>query len=430
MIDPDLLLHHFDETARRLTRKGVQPAEIAQARDAILERNRLQQATEGRRADRKRRSKDIGVLLGSGRMEEAEALKRQVADDKLELDALEGRLREADEIAGYRLLGLPNLPDDSAPDGTTEADNRVLKVVGYDPDSFAGRTWLSHWDIAEKLGILDQERASKITGSMFTALRGDGSRLLRALVDLAFRLNSGTYEEWIVPSLVNSRTFTGTGHLPKFGHDAYHIPADDYWLIPTGEVPLTGLHRDEILPASSLPLRYMTYTSCFRREAGAAGKDTRGMQRLHEFHKVELVRICAPEDVPEEFGAMLSDAIRPLELLRLPYRIVDLCTADLTFASQRVWDIEVYSPGVDRWLEVSSVGIFGDFQMRRSNVRFRRGPERKPEFPIALNGSALATPRVWAAILEHYQQPDGTVLVPEILRPFMGREVIEARSRQ
>ncbi len=258
-------------------------------------------------------------------------------------------------------------------------------------------------------------------------LRGQGSKLLRALIDMAFKLNEDKYVEFVIPTFVNSTTFTGTGHLPKFAEDAYGILNEDYWAVPTGEVPLTGMHRDEILPADTLPRRYMTYTSCFRREAGAAGKDTRGMQRLHEFHKVELVRICSPNDVKSEFESLLVDAVRPIELLKLPYRIVDLCAGDLTFSSQRIYDIEVYAPGVDKWLEVSSVGIFGDFQMRRSNVRFRRSPDQKPEFPYALNGSALATPRVWAAILEHYVQPDGTVLVPEVLRDFMGVERITGK---
>jgi seryl-tRNA synthetase len=427
MINSDLLLHDFDETRRRLGRKGVADAEVAAARDALVERNRLQAAVDQLRADRNRRSKEVGALMAGGDKGAAEALRGELALGKERLEAEEAQLRDAEASFVDRLLRLPNLPADDAPEGGGESDNVVLETIGYDPADYAGRTWRPHWEIAAELGIFEPERAAKITGSMFTALRGQGSKLLRALVDLAFRLNGDTYEEWIVPTMVNSRTFTGTGHLPKFADDAYAIEGEDYWLIPTGEVPLTGMHRDEILAGPALPLRYMTYTSCFRREAGAAGKDTRGMQRLHEFHKVELVRICRPEDVEAEFSAMLADAIRPIALLRLPYRVVDLCTGDLTFASQRVYDIEVYSPGVDRWLEVSSVGIFGDFQMRRSNVRFRRGPEHKPEFPIALNGSAMATPRVWAAILEHYQQDDGTVRVPDALQPFVGRDVIGER---
>jgi seryl-tRNA synthetase len=428
MINPDLLLRDYAETLRRLGRKRVDPSEVAAARDAILERNRLQASVERLRSDRKRLSKEIGTLMGSGRRVEAEALKAEVATGKASLEADEERLRNAEMDARDRLLRLPNLPADEAPDGKGEEDNVVLRTVGYDHADYAGRTWLPHWEVADRLGILEQERAGKVTGSMFAMLRGDGSKLLRALVDLAFRLNEETYEEWVVPTMVNSATFTGTGHLPKFAEEAYRVEGEDYWLIPTGEVPLTGLHRDEILPPAALPLRYMTYTSCFRREAGAAGKDTRGMQRLHEFHKVELVRLCRPEDAEAEFEAMLADAVRPIELLGLPYRLVDLCAGDLTFSSQRVIDIEVYSPGVDRWLEVSSVGIFGDFQMRRSNIRFRRGVEDKPEFPYALNGSGLATPRVWAAVLEHYQQADGTVAVPSALRAFFGRETLARRG--
>lgn len=424
MIDSDLLLRDFDETSRRLQRKRVDRSEIEEARDALLRRNALQVATEQLRAERKRRSKEVGQLMAAGRREEAEALKNDAGFDKDRLDAEEARLREAEADARDRLLRLPNLPDDAAPEGIDESANVVLRTVGYDAARFEARSWRPHWEVASELGIFDQERASKLSGSMFAALRGQGSKLLRGLVDLAFRLNEETYEEWVVPTLVNSATFTGTGHLPKFADDAYAVEGEDYWLIPTGEVPLTGMHRDEILAPSALPIRYMTHTSCFRKEAGAAGKDTRGMQRLHEFHKVELVRLCRPEEVQSEFEAMLADAIRPIELLGLPYRIVDLCAGDLTFSSRRVFDIEVYSPGVDKWLEVSSVGIFGDFQMRRANIRFRRGPDQRPEYPYALNGSAMATPRVWAAVLEHYQQEDGSVRIPEALRAFMGADQI------
>jgi seryl-tRNA synthetase len=244
---------------------------------------------------------------------------------------------------------------------------------------------------------------------------------------MALELNEDTYEEIVPPHFVTTEVFTGTGHLPKFANDAYRLADDDLWAIPTGEVPLTGMHRGEILPAKQLPIRYMAYTACFRREAGSAGKDTRGLQRLHEFHKVELVRICKPEAVQSEFDALLADAERPLKLLGLPYRVVDLCAGDLTFASSRIYDLEVYAPGVDKWLEVSSVGVFGDFQARRSNIRFREG-KKKPQFVHFLNGSALATPRILAALFELGQQPDGSIKIPAALVPYCGFSEIPAPS--
>jgi seryl-tRNA synthetase len=259
---------------------------------------------------------------------------------------------------------------------------------------------------------------------MFALLRRQGASLLRALINFGLKLNEERYEEILPPHFVRTETFTATGHLPKFEMDAYKLRDDPVWAIPTGEVPLMGLHRDETLSEEELPKRYMAYTLCWRREAGSAGKDTRGMQRLHEFHKLELLKLCTPEQVQAEFESMLADAERPLQLLNLPYRVVDLCSRDLTFSSARIFDLEVYAPGVDKWLEVSSVGIFTDFQARRGNIRFKRG-KNKPEFVHAINGSAIATPRLWAAIIEHGQQPDGSVRIPEALVPFFGSDTIK-----
>jgi seryl-tRNA synthetase len=424
MIDEKLLLKEFDATAKRLQRKGVSLEEVVGARDALLERNRQLAKVESLRAERNRVSRDIGQLNARGMHSQSDALRGEIANSKGAFEKAESDVRAAEAAAREMILELPNLPSDNAPDGQDESANIVLRTVGYDQEKYKGRLWRPHWEIGASLNIMEPERAAKITGSMFMALRGDGSRLVRALVDLAFRLNEDTYEELLVPTMVNSATFLGTGHLPKFAGDAYSIRNDDLWMVPTGEVPLTGLHRDEILAGEALPLRYMTYTTCYRREAGATGRDTRGMQRLHEFHKVELVRLCKPEDVAVEFEELLEDALRPIEMLGLPYRIVDLCAGDLTFSSERIYDVEVYSPGVDKWLEVASVGIFGDFQMRRSNIRFRRGVNGPLEFPAALNGSGMATPRVWAAILENYQDPDGNVHVPSALRDFMKRDLL------
>jgi seryl-tRNA synthetase len=277
--------------------------------------------------------------------------------------------------------------------------------------------------VAERLGILDSERAAKLSGAMFSVLRGDGARLLRSLVSLALDLHRGAYEEVIPPHLVRTEIISRTGHLTKFDTQAYRVRDDDLWLIPTGEVPLMGLHQGEILAEADLPRRYMAYTLCWRREAGAAGKETRGMQRVHEFHKVELVKLCRPEDSDMEFESLVADAEKSLKVLGLPYRVVELCAGDLTFSASKVYDLEVYSPGVGRWLEVSSISLVTDFQSRRGQIRFRR-EGGGVELVHALNGSGLATPRVWAALIEHGQQPDGTVKVPSALVDYMGRDVI------
>lgn len=424
MIDRNLLLNDFDNTARRLQRKGVELAPLLEARILLQRRNEYQVQLDTQRSEMNRVSKSIGELMRNGEKDEAEKLKIVTVTLKEEIKALEILVRETEDKLDDILLQVPNIPSDQAPDGDTDEDNVVIDVFQYNENDYVGKEFRPHWETAEKLGIYDGERASKITGSMFSLLKGDGARLLRSLVNFALDLHRDTYEEILPPHLVNSATFTSTGHLPKFAFDAYRIAEDDLWLIPTGEVPLTALHRDEILDEDELPKRYMAYTSCFRREAGSSGKDTRGMQRLHEFHKVELVRLCTPEDVQNQFDELLADARKPLELLNLPYRLVDLCAGDLTFSSERIIDIEVYSPGVDKWLEVSSVGSFSNFQTRRGMVRYRPSKGKGNVFVHALNGSAIATPRMWAAIIEHYAQPDGSVKVPEVLVPYMGKEYI------
>ncbi len=430
MIDRTLLSTDFEVTARRLGRKGVPHGTLEEVRELLGRRRELTTRVDESRAELRRSSEGIGRLLQQKKAEEAEEMKAKIPGLKDQIASLEAQLGETEEKVDYHLLRIPNMPSDEAPEGLTEDSNVVRSVHGYDRAAFEGRTFRPHWDIATELGIYDAERATKISGSMFALLRGQGARLLRALVEFGLELNRDRYEEYVVPHFVRTDTFTGTGHLPKFEVDAYRFRDDDLWAIPTGEVPLMGIHRGEILEASELPKRYMTYTACFRREAGSAGKDTRGMQRLHEFHKVEVLKLCTPEQVQPEFEAMLLDARRPLDLLGLPYRIVDLCCGDLTFSATRLFDLEVYAPGVDRWLEVSSVGIFSDFQARRGNIRFRPEPKAKPQFVHALNGSALATPRVWAAVIEHGQQPDGTVRIPEPLVRYMGTDVIKPLGGQ
>ena len=423
MIDRNLFLNDFQMTATRLAAKGVDIEMLQETRGILERRKAVTRKLHELRADFNSKSEEIGRLFQASRKEEAEQQKAVVAGLKKEIAEVEKELREVEDRADYLMLRIPNLPSDLCPRGKGEQDNVILRVEGYDESRYQGKVFKPHWEIGQSLGIWDGERAAKISGAMFALLRKDGAKLLRALVNFGLDLNAEEYEEILPPHFVRSETFTATGHLPKFEADAYRLRDDDLWAIPTGEVPLMSLHREEILSETDLPKRYMAYTVCFRREAGSAGKDTRGMQRLHEFHKVEMVKLCMPEQVQPEFDGMLANAERPLKLLGLPYRVVDLCTADLTFASARVLDLEVYAPGIDRWLEVSSVGIFTDFQARRGNIKFRR-ENGKVEFVHALNGSAMATPRVWAAIIEHGQQPDGSVRIPDALVPFMGKDVI------
>jgi seryl-tRNA synthetase len=375
------------------------------------------------RAELKAGSADVGALMRAGRRQEADTLRGAMAENRVTLDRLEAILRATEAELDDVVMRIPNLPADDVPDGVGEADNVVVRTHGYDPADYATQKWLPHWEVAERLGIYDGERAAKLSGPMFSVLRGDGARLLRSLVSLALDLHRDRYEEIVPPHLVRTEVISRTGHLTKFDTQAYRVRDDDLWLIPTAEVPLMGLHQGEILLEADLPRRYMAYTVCWRREAGAAGKDTRGMQRLHEFHKVELVQLCRPEDGETELAGLLADAERALHVLELPYRVVELCAGDLTFSAAKVYDLEVYSPGVDKWLEVSSVSLVTDFQSRRGRIRFRR-KGGGVEFAHALNGSGLATPRVWAALVEHGQQPDGSIRLPDALVPYLGREGI------
>ena len=421
MINSRLLIEDFEGVREKLSWKTVPSNEVKEAARLVQQKNQLIQQVEELQAQRNQFSRDIGKFLSQNETDKANEAKKRSAQIKNQLKSLEDQLRKTEKDLTACLLGLPNLPDTGAPRGHSAKDN--VEVQREAPENCEQITRPPHWDIGTELGILDQERAAKISGSLFTLLRGQGARLLRALVQLAYELYQEDYTEFIVPSLVNSKTFTGTGHLPKFSGESYHITQDDLWAIPTGEVPLTALHREEILSDKDLPLKYMTYTPCFRREAGAAGQETRGLQRLHEFHKVELVKICHPEESLKELKSLLEDALKPIKLLNLPYRVLDLCTAELTHASARTYDIEVYAPGTKQWLEVSSVGLFTDYQMRRCRTRFRSG--KKLLLPHSLNGSGLATPRVLAALLEHNYQKDGRVRIPETLRDFMGCEYIE-----
>lgn len=423
MIDTRLLIDDFEDTARRLARKGVDASLLAEARELAERRRDTRQRVEAARSEMNAGSSRVGALMREGKRDEAEPVRARLAEVKSTLEDLESALRQAEADFEDVASRIPNLPADDVPDGSGESHNVVLSTHGYDAADYEGRDWLPHWEVAERLGIFDSERAAKLSGAMFSVLKGGGARLLRGLVNLALDLHRDAYEEIAPPHLVRTETITKTGHLTKFDTQAYRVRDDELWLIPTGEVPLMGLHQGETLEESSLPRRYMAYTVCWRREAGAAGKDTRGLQRVHEFHKVELVKLCRPEDGVAEFEALVADAQKTLQVLGLPYRVVELCAGDLTFSAAKVYDLEVYSPGVDKWLEVSSISLVTDFQSRRGQIRFRR-EGGATEFVHALNGSGLATPRVWAAIVEHGQQPDGSVRLPPALVPYVGTEVI------
>ena len=364
-------------------------------------------------------SKEVGSLRRDGRVAEAENLQHE---SRALGDREEGLRHQAEHLAARvrdALLHLPNPPSVNAPDGASAEDNVEVRRIGFDPEAYGDHQRVPHWDIGTELGILDLERGVKLSGAMFTMYRGQGATLARALCQLALDRNADVFEEVRPPTMVLTETMVSTGHLPKFIDDAYHLERDDLWAIPTAEVPLTSLARDEILTAAALPMRLMAYTPCFRREAGSAGRDTRGLLRVHEFDKVELLAYAAPEQAADVHAEILARAEGLIADLGLAYRVLDLCTGDLGNSAARTFDIEVYAPGVDQWLEVSSVSWFSDYQARRANVRYRPEGAKGTEVVHTLNGSALAVPRVWAALVETNRQPDGTVAVPELLRPYL-----------
>jgi seryl-tRNA synthetase len=422
MLDIRRLRTDPDAVRAGLSRRG---GDAADSVDRILELDARQRALGTQRDELRARikslSKEVGRLRGQGEVDTAETLmaeSRTIGDEEKALDAEVERMEA--EVRDL-LLRTPNLPSDDCPDGAGEADNVVLRFEGYDPGGYAAHQRVPHWDIGAELGILDGERAAKISGSMFTMYRGWGARLLRAMIQLSLDRNANDYEEIRPPTLVRTDTMISTGHLPKFEEEAYHMERDDLWAIPTAEVPLTSLHRDEVLDAADLPLRYTAHTSCFRREAGAAGRDTRGLLRVHEFDKVELLAVASGTDEAlkcQEDVLARSESI--LRDLGLAYRVVDLCTGDLGASAARTWDIEAYAPGCDMWLEVSSVSWFSDYQARRANIRFRTPGSKGTDVCHTVNGSAMGWPRTVAAYLETHRQPDGSVAVVECLRSYLG----------
>lgn len=414
-----------EEVKEALARRGdpALPALVDELRQLDEARREALGEVNELKARRNEASKQVGELKRSGGDADAIILAmRELGDRIAELDddvrANESRVEEI-------LLTVPNLPLPEIPDGGEEA-NRVVATWG-EPPAF-GFPPKPHWELGDALGLLDLPRGSKISGSGFPVLRGLGARLQRGLISWFLDVHTAEhgYDELRVPYLVTGETMTGTGQLPKFADESYQSERDGLWLIPTAEVPVTNLHRDELIDAERLPIRYTSYTPCFRREAGAAGKDTRGLLRVHQFDKVELVRYERPEDSRDALEELTRQAETLLERLGLHYRRVTLASADLGFSAAMTYDLEVWAPGVQKWLEVSSCSTFTDYQARRANLRYRMAQGVKPEFVHTLNGSALALPRVVAALLETFQQEDSTVVLPEVIRPYVGVDCLTA----
>ena len=388
-----------------------------------VKRRELLAEVEVLKAERNKASQEVARLKKAGEDAEAIVLEMRQVGDKIAV--LDEELRQVEKDLEAFLLDIPNVPNGSVPVGKDEDDNPEVRKWGEVPEfDFEPK---AHWDIGEALDILDFERGAKVTGARFTFYKGLGSRLERAVINFMLDLHTeeNGYTEFFPPFIANKESMTGTGQLPKFAEDMFKLEGLDYYLIPTAEVPITNYHREEILSVEDLPKYYTAYSGCFRAEAGAAGRDTRGLIRQHQFNKVELVKFVKPEDSYEELEKLTLNAEEVLKRLGLPYRLILLCTGDMGFSSAKTYDIEVWLPSQNKYREISSCSNFEDFQARRASIKFRREPKGKPEFVHTLNGSGLAVGRTVAAILENYQQADGSVIIPEALRPYMGgREVI------
>ncbi|MED3932285.1 serine--tRNA ligase [Priestia megaterium] len=420
MLDLKFLRANFNEVKEKLKFRGEDLTDLGRFEELDAKRRELIAQTEELKSKRNEVSQQIAQLKRE--KQDADHLiveMREVGDRVKQLDE---ELRSVEEELELLLLSIPNVPHESTPVGETEDDNVEVRKWGeikqfdFEPKP--------HWDLGTDLNILDFERASKVTGSRFVFYKGLGARLERALINFMMDLHMDEhgYEEILPPYMVNRTSMTGTGQLPKFEEDAFKIKEEDYFLIPTAEVPVTNLHRDEILSRDQLPIAYTAYSACFRSEAGSAGRDTRGLIRQHQFNKVELVRFVKPEDSYDELEKLTGHAEKVLQLLGLPYRVLSMCTADLGFTAAKKYDIEVWIPSYETYREISSCSNFESFQARRANIRFRRDTKAKPEHVHTLNGSGLAIGRTVAAILENYQQEDGSIQIPEVLRPYMGNK--------
>ncbi|WP_373231060.1 serine--tRNA ligase [Cohnella sp.] len=418
MLDAKLLRNDYDKVANALNNRGASIDLIAAFPKLDISRREKLTESESLKSRRNTVSQDVAKLKKSG--ENADDLIAEMRNVNDRIKELDDEVREIEAEMDILLLSIPNVPHESVPIGASEDDNVVVRTAGqprrfeYDPKA--------HWDLGVDLGILDFEAAAKVTGSRFVFYKGLGARLERALINFMMDLHSDQhgYEEILPPYIVNRDSLVGTGQLPKFAEDLFQVEGTDYFLIPTAEVPVTNLHREEILPPSSLPKPYVAFSACFRSEAGASGRDTRGLIRQHQFNKVELVQIVAPDKSYEVLEQLTGHAERVLQLLELPYRVLALCTGDMGFGSAKTYDLEVWIPSAATYREISSCTNFEDFQARRAGIRYRPENGAKPEFVHTLNGSGLALGRTVAAILENYQQADGSIKIPEVLKPYMG----------
>ncbi|MBN2092421.1 serine--tRNA ligase [candidate division KSB1 bacterium] len=410
-----------------LVQQGAERKNIQIDLDKLLEldqnRRELQTSLESHLQQKKTISRQINFIKENSTA--LENLKTESHQLNSLIDSLEGQIKALDQEIHLRLIQIPNLPHASVPDGQTESENQIIKYQGKPVET--DFQILPHWEIAEKLGIIDFERSSQLAGAFFVTFKGAGARLERALINfmLDLHVKAHGYTEICPPFITRRQALFGTGQLPRLENDMYCLERDDFFLIPTAEVPLTNFHQNEIFTAEELPIKYVAYTPCFRREAGTHGRENRGLIRIHQFDKVELVQLVKPEESYQTLEILCQQAEKVLQLLELPYRVNLLCAGELSFASAKCYDLEVWSPGIDRYLEVSSCCNFEAFQARRINLRYRPDAGKKVEFVHTLNASGLALPRTFAAILENYQTDEGTIIIPTVLRPYTGFSIIK-----
>lgn len=416
MLDIRLIREELDSVRERLQLVGCEPEQVDRVAELDRSYRELLAAVEQMRAQRKKSSKTIGSMPPGAERDAAKAEVRSLGD---KMGQAEKQLAELEEQRSRAMLELPNLPHPGVPAGADDSANVVIRVEGEQPQfDFSPRP---HWELGEELGIIDFERGVKISGSRFYVLRGDGARLQRALISFMLDLHTREhgYTEVYPPAMVRAECLYGTGNLPKFGDNLYRDAEEDFWFIPTAEVPVTNLYRGETLSGEDLPVKHVAYTPCFRREKMSAGRDVRGIKRGHQFDKVEMVKFVDPATSDIELLELIDNAEDVCRRLGISYRVVQMCTGDLSFVAAMKYDLEMWAPGCQEWLEVSSCSNFTDFQARRTNIRFRRG-KGKPQLVHTLNGSGLALPRVMISVLETYQRADGSIEIPEVLRPYMG----------
>ncbi len=419
MLDIKYMREHRAEVFAAMEALGAADAPVGEALALDERRRAILARVEALRAERNVGSKQIGQLMREGKRAEGQALQARMAAIGEEIAALDAELAQVEAAFNDAMLRIPNLPHPSVPLGRDERDNVVVRTVGQ-PRAFDFQP-KPHWELGTALDIIDFDRGVKLSGTRFYVLKGAGARLQRALIAwmLDLHIQQHGYTEVAPPYMVKAEMLVGTGNLPKFGDNLYHDAEEDFWWIPTAEVPVTNLYRDEILDGDRLPIYHVAYTPCFRREKMSSGRDVRGIKRGHQFDKVEMVKFVRPETSMDELYKLIDNAEDVCRGLEIPYRVVQMCTGDLSFTAAVKYDLEMWAPGCGEWLEVSSCSNFMDFQARRANIRYRPAPGARPEYVHTLNGSGLALPRVMIAVLENYQQPDGSVVVPAVLRPYM-----------